>query len=162
MNQKTARIRELNDSFRKTFSGGKVAMTASVKEQTDMVVANALVEVARFSNFTEENDPHGERDFGNFQVVGRTSYWKMDLYNSTMDGGSEDPTDHEKTTRVLTLMLSEDYRHPGSLTRPATHRGAPIFPAVRRPSHRADPAFPGCPLGPTLLRGGRRCRIGKC
>jgi hypothetical protein len=64
---------------------------------------------ARFSNFTEENDPHGEHDFGNFQLVGRTFYWKIDLYNSEMDGGSGDPTDPEKTTRVLTLMLAEDY-----------------------------------------------------
>jgi len=67
------------------------------------------VEVTRFDNFTPKNDPHGENDFGNFELVGRRFYWKIDLYNSTMDGGSEDPTDPEKTTRVLTLMLAEDY-----------------------------------------------------
>jgi Protein of unknown function (DUF3768) len=109
MDAKTARIRELNDAFRKTFAGGKVVMTASVAALPDMVTAHALVEVTRFDNFTPENDPHGEHDFGNFKFCGRTFYWKIDLYNSEMDGGPEDPTDPEKTTRVLTLMLAEDY-----------------------------------------------------
>ena len=109
MDANKERIRELNDAFRKTFAGGKVVMTASVAALPDMVTAHALVEVTRFDTFIPENDPHGEHDFGNFKLVGRTFYWKIDLYNSTMDGGSEDPTDPEKTTRVLTLMLAEDY-----------------------------------------------------
>ena len=109
MNDKTARIRELNDAFRKTFAGGKVVMTASVAALPDMVTAHALVEVSRFDNFTPENDPHGEHDFGNFELVGRKFCWKIDYYDSAMDGGYEDPTDAEKTTRVLTLMLAEDY-----------------------------------------------------
>ena len=109
MTDKVARIRELNDAFRKTFAGGKVVMTASVAALPDMVTAHALVEVTRFDNFTPENDPHGEHDFGNFKLVGRRFYWKIDLYNSAMDGGSEDPADPDQTTRVLTLMLAEDY-----------------------------------------------------
>jgi Protein of unknown function (DUF3768) len=40
----------------------------------EMVRANALLEVARFDNFTPDNDPHGEHDFGNFKLVGRTFY----------------------------------------------------------------------------------------
>ena len=40
---KTARIRELNDAFRKTFAGGKVVMTESVAALPDMVTAHALV-----------------------------------------------------------------------------------------------------------------------
>ena len=109
MDDRATRIRELNDAFRKTFAGGKVVMTASVAALPDMVTAHALVEVTRFDSFTPDNDPHGEHDFGNFKLVGRTFYWKIDLYNAAMDGGSEDPTDPDKTTRVLTLMLAEDY-----------------------------------------------------
>ena len=109
MIEKATRIRELNDAFRKTFAGGKVVLTASVAALPDMVTAHALVEVTRFDSFTPENDPHGEHDFGNFKLCGRTFYWKIDLYNVAMDGGSEDPTDPEKTTPVLTLMLAEDY-----------------------------------------------------
>ena len=47
-------------------SGGKVVMTASGAELPEMVRANALLEVARFDRFTEDNDPHGEHDFGGF------------------------------------------------------------------------------------------------
>jgi hypothetical protein len=105
----TEKARELNDAFRKSFTGGKVVMTASVAELPEMVRANALLEVSRFDRFTEDNDPHGEHDFGSFELVGRTFFWKIDAYDASMEFGSEDPADPEKTTRVLTLMLAEDY-----------------------------------------------------
>jgi hypothetical protein len=104
----TEKVRELNDAFRQTFAGGKVVMTASVAELPDMVRANALLEVSRFDRFTEDNDPLGEHDFGSFELVGRKFFWKLDYYDTTMEFGSEDPSDPEKTTRVLTLMLAED------------------------------------------------------
>jgi hypothetical protein len=106
---RAARIRDLNDAFRKTFHGGKAVMTASVAALPDMVRANALLEVTRFDRFTPDNDPHGEHDFGSFELVGRTFFFKIDYYDTTMEFGSEDPSDPEKTTRVLTLMLAEDY-----------------------------------------------------
>src|SRR5436305_13924822 len=103
------RIRELNDAFRSTFSGGKVVMTNSVCELPDCVRANALMKVATFSEFTTENDPYEEHDFGFFKLVGRTFYWKIDSYDELFEFSSVDPADPEKTTRVLTLMLAEDY-----------------------------------------------------
>jgi hypothetical protein len=106
---KAARIRELNDAFRKSFSGGKILMTAAVYELPDMVKAAALQKVAAFEAFTEDNDPHGEHDFGSFKLVGRTFFWKIDYYDERCQFGSEDPADPKKTTRVLTLMLAEDY-----------------------------------------------------
>ena len=104
-----AAIRDLNDAFRRTFSGGKVVMAASVADLPDIVRANALLEVTRFDRFTPDNDPHGEHDFGSFEMVGRTFFWKIDTYDQNMEFGSEDPSDPSKTTRVLTLMLAEDY-----------------------------------------------------
>lgn len=110
MNERSvARIRDLNDAFRKTFAGGKIVMTASVAALPEMVKASALVKLAEFDDFTREDDPHGEHDFLSFEHCNRTFFWKCDYYNIEMDGGSEDPADPEKTLRVGTLMLAEDY-----------------------------------------------------
>ena len=67
----TARIRELNDAFRKTFAGGKMVMTANVAALPEMVKASALLKLAEFNDFTPEIDPHGEHDICSsiFQLV---------------------------------------------------------------------------------------------
>lgn len=104
-----ARIRELNDAFRKTLAGGKMVMTASVAALPEMVKASALATLAEFNDFTPENDLHGEHDFISLEHCNRTLFWKCDYYNIEIDRGSEDPTDPEKTIRVGTLMLAEDY-----------------------------------------------------
>ncbi len=103
------RIALLNDGFRTTFSGGKVMMTPGVAELPDMVKASALCQVAAFNEFTADNDPHGEHDFGSFELVNRKFFWKIDYYDERYDFGSEDPADPTKTTRVLTLMLAHEY-----------------------------------------------------
>ena len=106
---KVLRVRALNDAFRTTFRGGKVVKTTGVAALPDMVVAEAFMQVASFNEFNPQNDPHGEHDFGAFVLCSRTFFWKIDYYDKNLDCGSEDPSDTEKTTRVLTLMLSEDY-----------------------------------------------------
>jgi hypothetical protein len=105
----TERIRELNDTFRRTFAGGKVMMTSGVDELPDCVKAEALRQVATFSNFTPDNDPYGEHDFGSFTLVGRKFFWKIEYFGREMVHGSEDPSDPEETTRVLTIMLASEY-----------------------------------------------------
>ena len=42
-------------------------------------------------------------------LEGETILWKIDYYDTAMRLHSEDPSDPEKTARVLTVMLSEDY-----------------------------------------------------
>jgi Protein of unknown function (DUF3768) len=103
------KIALLNDAFRTTFSGGRVMMTSGVYELPDCVKAEALVQVAKFSKFTADNDPHDEHDFGSFDLVGRKFFWKIDYYDKDLVNGSEDPGDPERTTRVLTLMLAGEY-----------------------------------------------------
>jgi hypothetical protein len=65
--------------------------------------------VATFSEFTPENDPHGEHDFGSFALAGRKFFWKIDAYDKALEFGSEDPAGPSKTTRVLTIMLVSEY-----------------------------------------------------
>lgn len=105
----TARIRDLNDAFRRTFAGGKVMMTAGVNALPDMVKAEALKRTAAFDDFSEDNDPHGEHDFGAFELCGRKFFWKIDCYDRDLKYGSEDPSDPAQTTRVLTVMLASEY-----------------------------------------------------
>ena len=103
------RIRVLNDNFRSTFVGGQVVMTAGVASVPLDVKARVLIEVQKFSDFTADNDPHGEHDFGSFEVAGEKFFWKIDYYDNDMMFGSEDPADPEETTRVLTIMFADEY-----------------------------------------------------
>ena len=110
-NQSRERIRDLNDSFRKTLDPalGRVMLTAGVDALPSEVRALAIQKVAAFDNFSAGNDPHGEHDFGSFDLAGDKFFWKIDYYDPTLESGSEDPSDPAKTTRVLTLMLAAEY-----------------------------------------------------
>src|ERR1700722_12877473 len=103
------RVRVLNDNFRSTFVGGQVVMTQGVNELPLDTKARLLLAVQSFDRFTKENDPHGEHDFGSFEIEGETYFFKLDYYALDMDGGSEEPADPEETTRVLTIMRADEY-----------------------------------------------------
>jgi Protein of unknown function (DUF3768) len=107
--KRAARIAELNDALRTTFQGGKVFMTAGIDALADDVKADVLETVRTFSHFDEANDPHREHDFGAFEQHGLTVFRKVDYYGPDLRSHSEDPTDPEKTTRVLTIMRAEEY-----------------------------------------------------
>ena len=103
------RIRVLNDNFRSTFVGGQVVMTAGVAALPLDVKARVILAVQSFSKFNADNDPHHEHDFGSFKNAGETYFFKLDYYSPDMEGGSEDPADPTKTTRVLTIMRADEY-----------------------------------------------------
>ena len=107
--RKSDSIRVLNDNFRSTFIGGQVLLSCGTSELPIDVKAKALLMVKTFKDFTNDNDPYGEHDFGYFEVAGDTFYWKIDYYDCDCRFGSEDPADPEKTTRVLTIMLAAEY-----------------------------------------------------
>ena len=106
---KAARIRGLNDAFRKSMTGGQVLATAGADALPSDVKAMVIRRVATFADFNEDNDPHGEHDFGNFDLAGHKFFFKIDYYDAGMEFGSEDPADPSKTTRVLTIMLASEY-----------------------------------------------------
>ena len=103
------KIALLNDALRRTFTGGRVVMTSGVAALAEDKLAQVLERVRAFDEFTKDNDPHGEHDFGNFDVAGEKYFFKVDYYAPDMEGGSEDPADPEKTTRVLTIMRADEY-----------------------------------------------------
>ena len=115
-NTKTARIRELNDQFRTTGSGGRIFITRGIMALPDFQMLSIIEGVRTFDAFTQDNDTHGEHDFGAFTNQGEKIFWKIDYYTPNSDGeldvdgpGSDDPANAEETFRVLTIMLAEEY-----------------------------------------------------
>ena len=108
--EKVRRIRTLNDKLRTTFdqSLGRIVLTQGVATLDSDVRAMVIRKVATFEAFGPDNDPYGEHDFGNFELAGRSFFWKIDVYDEHLEFGSEAPSDPEKTTRVLTIMLAEE------------------------------------------------------
>jgi hypothetical protein len=103
------KIAFLNDGVRRTFSRGKITMTAGVAALPEEELAKLLERVRHFDEFNADNDPHGEHDFGSIELNGTRYFFKLDYYSTDMKGGSEDPADPEKTTRVLTIMRADEY-----------------------------------------------------
>jgi Protein of unknown function (DUF3768) len=68
-----------------------------------------LTSIRAFDNFDEDNDPHGEHDFGLIEDGDVRYFWKIDYYDTDMELMLPDPADSSVTTRVLTVMLSDEY-----------------------------------------------------
>lgn len=115
------RIAELNDQLR-TRAGilvangagnpkGLIVITRGIVELGVERQCEILNRVRSFDEFTEDNDPYGEHDFGSIDVAGVGKvFWKIDYYaDQTCRYGSEDPADPDRTFRVLTTMLAEEY-----------------------------------------------------
>lgn len=102
-------IARLNDALRMRGQGGHVMVTRGVR---DLVGYNAMVVAGTLANyyaFDADNDPHGERDFGDLTLFGADLLWKIDYYDSTLEFGSPDPADPDVTIRVLTVMLTSEW-----------------------------------------------------
>ena len=84
-------------------------MTTGVKALLEGDVTPLLKALADYDSFDEDNDPHGERDFGDLDYAGAELLWKIDYYDTQLKYGSPDPANSDVTRRVLTIMLAEEY-----------------------------------------------------
>ena len=109
LSKDVARIRELNDLLRATFTGGKVVVTAAVANLEEATRTKVLSAAQTFRAFTRHNDPHGEHDCFFFQVEGERYFAKVDYFDLSMEYGSDDPADPKVTTRVLTIGDAASY-----------------------------------------------------
>ncbi|HEV7276530.1 MAG TPA: DUF3768 domain-containing protein [Devosiaceae bacterium] len=103
------RIRCLNDRLRTHFIGGQVMITQGIQALGPAFRVACVQAVRAFDTFTEDNDPHGEHEFGSVEIAGTTVFWKIDYYDRTLEYASPDPSDPAVTTRVLTILLAEEY-----------------------------------------------------
>ena len=124
--EQTARIARLNDLARRAMG---VACTAVATvgfrslSASDQSRVRELIET--YDAFDEDNDPHGERDFGCVYQLGdgqwttecsrmcdgarERVFWKFDYYDRDLRFGSEDAANPAITRRVLTIMLADEY-----------------------------------------------------
>ena len=103
----TDKIRALNDAARQSFTGCRVVITPGIQALDDM--ADVLDQVRWYDAFTPDNDPYHEHDFGSFRHGDDLIFWKWDYYDVDMGMHSPDPSDPTVTTRVLTIMLADEY-----------------------------------------------------
>jgi len=109
-NDKTKTIADLNDLCRRAMGvGGPLVQTSGISALPLADQSAIREKVEKFSAFTPDNDPYGERDFGAFEHNGERIFWKIDYYDPTLSFGSEDPADPRQTVRVLTIMLASEY-----------------------------------------------------
>lgn len=107
---RVARIAYLNDQLRRHLKGGQLAVTRGIMDLHGGVYVIEIVERVRtFSDFSADNDPYCEKDFGAFDFLGSRINWKIDYYDLDMSYRSPDPADPAVTIRLLTVMLAAEY-----------------------------------------------------
>lgn len=103
------RIRELNDKFRTSLTGGLVHMTNGIAALGLPSVNAIFLAVSKFAAFSEDNDPWGEHDCAVMEVEGHKVIWKIDYCDRSRTYHSPDAADPKVTVRVLTVMLASEY-----------------------------------------------------
>jgi hypothetical protein len=106
---KTDTIRDLNDALRRTFVGGTVVVTAGIEALAADPRRAILAKVREFDAFSDDNDLYDEHDLGTVEECGDYCLWRIDYFDRAMTAHSPDPADPSLTTRVLTIMLTEEY-----------------------------------------------------
>ncbi len=108
-----AAIRALNDELRRALPLAKpgclVMATSGVRSIADERLAALVAAVRDFKEFTPDNDPYGEHDFGTVEHDGVRYFWKIDAYDRSLTFASPDPANPAVTTRVLTIMRGDEY-----------------------------------------------------
>jgi hypothetical protein len=124
--EQTARIARLNDMARQAMGVACTAVaTVGFRSLPDADQSQVRELIETFDAFDEDNDPHGERDFGTIYQLGdgrwtterprvrdderERVFWKFDYYDRDLRFGSEDAANPAITRRVLTIMLSDEY-----------------------------------------------------
>jgi hypothetical protein len=104
------RICRLNDAFRRAdVMHGTLVITQGIQALGEDATRAIVLKVAEHEDFTEDNDPRGERDFGALEHAGEKIFWKIDYYDRDLKWHSPDAANPEVTCRVLTIMLASEY-----------------------------------------------------
>lgn len=79
-------------------SGVQALLEDSGQLDPGVALLGLIRKIKDFNEFTEDNDPWKEHDFGCFQFLGEKLFFKFDDYQG-----------HDGFNIVLTVMLAEEY-----------------------------------------------------
>lgn len=102
--RRAAAIATLNDTFRRT--SRELVLTSGIAGLPHLV-DEILHAVRRYDDFSFDNDPYYEHDFGSFCIDGVSVIWKIDYCDQCLTYWC-DPLD-ARCRRVLTVMRAEEY-----------------------------------------------------
>lgn len=100
---KISDIARSNDEFRASIvspelnMGKRLVFSLGFGMLPSKDIENILQQIAKFDDFNEGNDPWGEHDFGTISTEWAEIFWTI----ATLD--------EEQNTKVLTVMLAEEY-----------------------------------------------------
>jgi len=103
---KRERIRQLNDQLRRDRIGGRLFLTNGICRLRQGAMVAIVAAVAAFDEFSNDNDPYEEHDYGISTASGEPVIWKIDYYDRRINFPSSGPADSNLTIRVLTIVLA--------------------------------------------------------
>ena len=104
---RAATIRRLNDAMLRTFTGGRVMLTAGVAALPDAMRIEALAAVQAFDPFDADDDPGGEHEFGAVEIGNLELYCKIEYYDRNLKFTFPDPVNTGVKNQTLLLTMSE-------------------------------------------------------
>ena len=104
------RIQRLNDALRHgQCEHASIVITSGLQEKDQEYLTEVTKGISSFTNFTQDNDPHLEHDFGSIEISDDKIFWKIDYYDLAMQYHSPDAANSAVTHRVLTIMFAHEY-----------------------------------------------------
>ena len=97
----------LNDKARQNLNN--YSLSQAVQGLNEESLQQLLEQVKTFNEFSEDNDPWDEHDYGRIEFEGNTYLWKIDYYNKNMTGHSPNSADDSVTRRIICVMRSDEY-----------------------------------------------------
>ena len=108
-NGSTERTRSLKDGLREHVTENRTLISPGVAALGPAVVDRIVTTLKVFDDFCHDNDPYEEHDFGVFEVEGHRIAFQIDYFDGRLELDPPDLPHRHVTTRVITIMLSDEY-----------------------------------------------------
>lgn len=99
----------MNDGFRSAFLEIFWYFSENIKKLPTSVIDEIINRVRKFDDFKPDDDPFGERDFGQFTLEGIGEVtWCICHYDLTLNHFSEDMYDPNVTLPIMKIMFESE------------------------------------------------------